>query len=174
MLEENTKAVATATSFCTLVDSMLTAAEQQTAGVETISTLQTEVPAEVLLQLRLQGIASTACGLALRDLQQTAATAGNPPAGAAVGDNAANSLPGALLEVARILDIPAPSQQPRRLQEQVNEHAQTRSLQTAPLVTQGSEACPRGQYFAGSNQVRHTRCLYGNDLIGHAIGRTVH
>lgn len=162
-LEENSAALAVASSYCNLVDALLTSIEAEAAVVEKIGLAQaeSEAPAAVLLELRLQGVASSTCAYALRDLETTAASAVASQSGPAGGGVLSETRTASLIEVVRVLSASFAANGLRRLQLQPGRQAHSRSLRsgtppTADSSTEDRQAHSRQQtrLFGGGNQVR--------------------
>lgn len=153
--EEYARAVTMASSYCSLVDSMLSTAEVQAAGVEQFGRPQLNVPE--LLELRLQDVASAACASSLRELEQasTAALYSTPPgAGTAAATVQSIYWTESLLEVQRALSLPESVS--RRLAGSSIVTAPSRRMLTqsqADLVAQARAAARPARTLAGGNEV---------------------
>eukprot|EP00892_Ulva_mutabilis_P012434 jgi/Ulvmu1/9563/UM053_0052.1 len=156
--EEYARAVTVASTYCSLVDSMLATAEARAAATERIDQAQAAAAAPALLELRLQGIASDACAFSLRELEAAATTAlhASPPR-AASDDAAAVERNESLLEVSQrlILRQPRPQlllegshvpQDSRRLLAEAEELAAVAGTPETPAGT-------LARFFAGKNEV---------------------
>lgn len=134
-----------AARYCSLVDSMLSTAETQAAGAEQIGRAQATLSPPELLELRLQGVASDACALSLRDLD-AAASEVLQSSSQRTGGTTSES-PEALLEVTRTLRLP--------LQRSASQALSRRMLMDAqglPVAPERPADLP-DRLFAGRNEV---------------------